>query len=84
MKQLKQRWDAPTPSFWKKVQRIAIVAGAVAGVIIAAPVTLPAAVITAAGYLATAGTVAATLSQLTIDQPTNTEEDVDNSTDSLK
>jgi hypothetical protein len=84
MKQLKQRWDAPTPSFWKKVQRIAIVAGAVAGVIIAAPVTLPAALVTAAGYLATAGTVAATLSQLTIDQPTNTEEDVDNSTDSLK
>jgi ABC-type xylose transport system permease subunit len=66
------------------VQRIAIVAGAVAGVIIAAPVTLPAALVTAAGYLATAGTVAATLSQLTIDQPTNTEEDVDNSTDSLK
>jgi ABC-type xylose transport system permease subunit len=49
------------------VQRIAIVAGAVAGVIIAAPVTLPAALVTAAGYLATAGTVAATLSQLTVD-----------------
>jgi ABC-type xylose transport system permease subunit len=81
MKQLKQRWDAPTPSFWKKVQRIAIVAGAVAGVIIAAPVTLPAALVTAAGYVVTAGTVAATLSQLTIDQPTNTEEDVDNNSD---
>jgi ABC-type xylose transport system permease subunit len=81
MKQLKQRWDAPTPSFWKKVQRIAIVAGAVAGVIIAAPVTLPAALVTAAGYVVTAGTVAATLSQLTIDQPTNIEEDVDNNSD---
>jgi len=81
MKQLKQRWDAPTPSFWKKVQRIAIVAGAVAGVIIAAPVTLPAALATAAGYVVTAGTVAATLSQLTIDQPTNIEEDVDNNSD---
>jgi ABC-type xylose transport system permease subunit len=81
MKQLKQRWDTPTPSFWKKVQRIAIVAGAVAGVIIAAPVTLPAALVTAAGYVVTAGTVAATLSQLTIDQPTNIEEDVDNNSD---
>ena len=67
MKHLKHRWNAPTPKFWKKVQRVAIVAGAVAGVILTAPVALPAAVITAAGYLATAGTVAATLSQLTVE-----------------
>ena len=66
MKHLKQRWNAPTPKFWKKVQRIAIVAGAVAGVIIAAPIALPAAVVTAATYVVTAGTVAATLSQLTV------------------
>jgi ammonia channel protein AmtB len=77
MKQLKQRWDAPTPSFWKKVQRIAIVAGAVAGVIIAAPVTLPAALVTAAGYVVTAGTVAATLSQLTVEDNKKIK-DVDN------
>lgn len=78
---LVQRWTAPTPKFWKKVQKIAIVAGALAGVILTAPVTLPAAVITAAGYVVTAGTVAATLSQLTVEQPINTEEDVDNTTD---
>jgi len=79
MKHLKDRWNAPTPKFWKKVQRVAIVAGTIAGIIIAAPVTLPAAVITVAGYVATAGTVAATLSQLTVEQPTNTEENVNNS-----
>ena len=79
MKHLKHRWNAPTPKFWKKVQRVAIVAGTIAGIIIAAPVTLPAAVITVAGYVATAGTVAATLSQLTVEQPTNTEENVNNS-----
>jgi ABC-type xylose transport system permease subunit len=78
---LKKRWNSPTPKFWKRIQRIAIVAGAVAGVIIAAPVALPAALVTAAGYVVTAGTVAATLSQLTIDQPTNQEEDVDNNSD---
>jgi len=50
MKHLKERWKSPTPKFWKKVQRIAIVVGAVAGTIIAAPIALPAAVITAAGY----------------------------------
>lgn len=62
-----QRWNAPTPKFWKKVQKIAVTLGAVAGVILTAPVSVPAAVITVAGYVATAGTVAATLSQLTID-----------------
>jgi len=63
---LAQRWKAPTPKFWKRVQKVAITLGAVAGVILTAPVSLPAAVVTAAGYVATAGTVAATLSQLTI------------------
>lgn len=62
-----QRWTAPTPKFWKKVQRVAITLGAVAGVILTAPVSIPATVITVAGYVATAGTVAATLSQLTVD-----------------
>lgn len=64
---LEQRWNAPTPKFWKRVQKIAITLGAVAGVILTAPVSVPAAVITVAGYVATAGTVAATLSQLTIE-----------------
>jgi cytochrome bd-type quinol oxidase subunit 1 len=80
---LKKRWNSKTPKFWKKVQQIAIVAGTVAGIIIAAPVALPAALVTAAGYVVTAGTVAATLSQLTIEDAKKIE-DVDNSTDSLK
>jgi ABC-type xylose transport system permease subunit len=64
---IKERWSAKTPKFWKKVQKIAITIGAVAGVIIAAPITLPAAVVTVAGYAITVGTVAATLSQLTVE-----------------
>tara|TARA_R110000868_G_C10935204_1_gene766661 strand:- start:2740 stop:2970 length:231 start_codon:yes stop_codon:yes gene_type:complete len=67
MKELKRRWRGKTPKFWKKVRIIAIALGAVAGVILTAPVSLPAIVITAAGYLATAGTVAVTLSQLTVE-----------------
>jgi hypothetical protein len=77
MKQLRKRWNSKTPKFWKRVQQIAIVAGTVAGVIIAAPVALPAAVITAAGYVVTAGTVAVTLSQLTVEN-TKQLEDVNN------
>lgn len=67
MTNLKKRWNAETPKFWKNVQKVAIALGAAAGVVIAAPITLPAAVVTVAGYLVTAGTVAATLSQLTVE-----------------
>lgn len=69
---IQHRWNAKTPKFWKKVQRIAIVAGATAGVLLAAPITLPAALITVAGYVVTAGTVAATLSQLTVEDTEET------------
>lgn len=79
-KSLKERWQSKTPKFWKRVQRWAIITGTVAGIILAAPVALPAAVITVAGYVATAGTVAATLSQLTVDD-TKKSEDVDNAAD---
>lgn len=67
MIELKRRWSGKTPKFWKNIRNIAITLGAVAGVILTAPISLPAVVITAAGYLATAGTVAATLSQLTVE-----------------
>ena len=79
MKDLKERWNSKTPKFWKKVQRIAILVGAVAGTIIAAPVALPTAVITAAGYAVAIGTAVATVSQFTVeDKSTNTEENVNN------
>jgi ABC-type transport system involved in cytochrome bd biosynthesis fused ATPase/permease subunit len=64
---ISQRWKAKTPKFWKKVQKIAITIGAIAGVLITAPVALPAALVTLSGYAITAGAVAATLSQLTIE-----------------
>ena len=65
MNHLKERWNSKTPKFWKRVQRIAIIAGTIAGIIIAAPVTLPAALITVAGYFAVVGTAVATTAQLT-------------------
>ena len=64
---IKQRWSAKTPKFWKRVQKIAITIGAIAGVIVTAPITLPVAVVTVASYAITVGTVAATLSQLTVE-----------------
>jgi hypothetical protein len=65
LKELKNRWKAETPKFWKKVQKISITAGVLGGALLAAPVTLPAAIITVGGYLVAVGSVGATLSQLT-------------------
>jgi hypothetical protein len=67
MKNLQQRWNAKTPTFWKKMQKIGIIAGTIGGIIIASPVALPALLISASGYLLLAGTVTATLSQLTLE-----------------
>jgi len=64
MENLRERWNAKTPSFWKKGQRVGIIAGAIGAAIIAVPVTLPAVLVTSAGYLIAIGGVTATLSQL--------------------
>jgi ABC-type xylose transport system permease subunit len=65
--ELKKRWKAKTPKFWKTVQKIGLAAGAVGAVLVAAPIALPAAIVTVSGYLVTAGTVTAVLSQLTVE-----------------
>jgi ABC-type xylose transport system permease subunit len=74
MKTLKDRWGSKTPTFWKKVQRVGLVAGALGAAIIAAPVALPAALVTASGYLVAVGGVTAALSQLTVDDKKESED----------
>ena len=64
---LKERWKAPTPKFWKKVQRIGILLTAVGTALATAPVSLPAIIVTVAGYAAFGGGLIATMSQLTVD-----------------
>jgi hypothetical protein len=60
-----ERLTEPTPKFWRKIRNIAITLGTIGGIIVAAPIALPAAIITVGGYLATAGTVATVLAQST-------------------
>ena len=74
MKTLKDRWSSKTPTFWKKVQRIGLVAGALGAAIIAAPVALPAVLVTASGYLVAVGGVTAALSQLTVEDKKELED----------
>lgn len=66
--ELKTRWNGNTPLFWKKVQRIGIIAGSIGAALVAAPVALPVAIVTGAGYLIALGTVTAALSQLTVEK----------------
>lgn len=61
-----QRAKAPTPKFFKILRTIGLALLAVSGSIIAAPVALPAVVVTIAGYSAVAGGVISAVSQITV------------------
>ncbi len=63
-----QRTQSPTPNFFKKLRNIGLALAAISAAIITAPVALPAAVVTAAGYIAVAGGVISAVSQLTTDE----------------
>ena len=62
-----QRAAAPTPKFFQKLKVIGITLAAVSGALLTAPVALPAIVVTVAGYLAVAGTVATAVSQVAVE-----------------
>jgi hypothetical protein len=58
---------SPTSSFFKKVRNIGIGLTAVGGAILAAPVGLPAILVTVAGYLTVAGGVMTAVAQATVE-----------------
>jgi ABC-type xylose transport system permease subunit len=61
-KEILNRLQSPTPKFFKKIRTIGLTLGAVGAAILTAPITLPTALVTIAGYLATAGIVAFAIS----------------------
>jgi ABC-type xylose transport system permease subunit len=63
---LLDRVVSPTPTFFQKLRSIGLALAAISGAIIAAPIALPAIVVTVAGYLAVAGTVLSAVSQITV------------------
>jgi hypothetical protein len=71
---LKERYKKPTPPFFRKLRNIGIALATAGGVIIAAPISLPAAVITVATYLTVAGTVATAVSQAVVSDNEKTED----------
>lgn len=61
-----RRAQAPTPKFFRIMRTVGLSLLAVSGSILAAPIALPAGLVTVAGYLAVAGGVASAVSQVTI------------------
>ena len=69
-----ERAKAPTPKFFRILRSIGLSLLAISGSVIAAPVVLPAAVVTVAGYMAVAGGVISAVSQITVDSSASSEQ----------
>ncbi len=61
------RVKAPTPKFFKTLRTIGLALAALGGAILAAPVAVPAALVTIAGYITLAGGVMTAVSQTAVD-----------------
>ncbi|SNR43510.1 hypothetical protein SAMN06265371_10310 [Lutibacter agarilyticus] len=68
---LTQRYTKKTPRFFRTLRNIGIALATAGGVIIAAPISLPAIVISIATYLTVAGTVATAVSQAVVSDTKN-------------
>lgn len=64
---LVERLTAPTSKFFRIVRNVGLCLAAVGGAIIAAPVILPATLVTVAGYLTVAGSIMTAVAQATVD-----------------
>jgi uncharacterized membrane protein HdeD (DUF308 family) len=62
-----ERVKAPTPKFFKTLRTIGLALAAVGGAILTAPVAVPAALVTIAGYVALAAGVMTAISQTAVD-----------------
>ncbi|CAN5754634.1 hypothetical protein BH10BAC3_BH10BAC3_12170 [soil metagenome] len=67
MKKIIYRAKLPTPPFFRRLRKLSVILASVSAVILTAPITLPAIVVTVAGYTAVAASVAGVISQLTVD-----------------
>ena len=67
-----ERVKAPTPKFFKTLRTIGLTLAAVGGAILAAPVAVPAALVTIAGYITLAGGVMTAVSQTAVDTNSKT------------
>lgn len=76
-----QRMQAPTPKFFRVLRAIGLSLAAASAALLAAPIALPAAVVTVAGYLTVAGSVITAVSQTAIPQEEDNDDDPSNYVD---
>jgi len=69
------RCGEETPPFFKKLRMVGSMVAAAGTAVIAAPVALPAVVVTVGGYLIVGGTVATAVSQAAIEDSQHCEDD---------
>ena len=63
---LVSRVQEPTPKWFRIVRNIGLALSAVGGVLVAAPIALPAAVVSVGGYLLLGGTIIGAVSQTAV------------------
>ncbi|HBX63656.1 MULTISPECIES: hypothetical protein [Empedobacter] len=69
------RFTAPTPKLFQQLRNIGLTLAAIGGVLIAAPIALPATLVTIGGYLTVAGGVISAVSQLTVNDKNQSNDD---------
>lgn len=74
-----ERVKAPTPKFFKTLRTIGLTLAAVGGVILAAPISIPAGLVAVAGYVTLAGGVLTAVSQTAVDSETKKDFSHENS-----
>jgi hypothetical protein len=79
-----ERLKAPTPKFFRVLRNVGLSLAAAGAALLAAPVTLPVAIITVAGYLTVAGGVITAVSQSAVDGETDCETNNDDTLQSWR
>ncbi|MGV0923948.1 hypothetical protein [Empedobacter tilapiae] len=69
------RFTAPTPKLFQQLRNIGLTLAAIGGIVIAAPVALPTTLVTIGGYLTVAGGVISAVSQLTVNDKVQSNDD---------
>lgn len=72
-----ERYKKPTPKFFRILRNIGIALATAGGAIIAAPLALPAGIVSVATYMTVAGTVATAVSQAVVSDTKKEKESED-------
>ena len=69
-----ERYKAPTPKFFKFLRTVGIALATAGGAFIAAPIALPVALVSLAGYVTVAGSVMVAVSQAAVEDSAKIQE----------